>query len=74
MEKRFNIYNAIRKFNTIDKKEINAVSKVLKSGVLSAFMLRKKGLWRKKVQQFENALKSFTKLWMPLQLIHGLPD
>src|SRR6056300_1119250 len=52
-----------KKFNTIDKKELKAVSKVLKSGVLSAFYASKEGFdGGKKVQQFENALKKFYKV------------
>ena len=52
-----------KKFNTIDSKEIEAVKKVMKSGVLSAFYASKKGFYGgKKVQEFEKKLKKFYKV------------
>ena len=51
-------------FNTINKKEIDAVNKVLKSGVLSKFIgaRSKDFLGGQNVKRFEEKVKSFFKV------------
>lgn len=54
------VCNGLTKFNSYNKKELNASLKVLKSGVLSDFLATKSGnLGGKKVREFEEAIKKY---------------